>query len=118
MNPIHQEQSKITSIARHLMDIYFELGMTTVNVTVRSDNESSAVLASSDYVVPISQSYINQLNEAFEIKRSLESEDYYENLLDVENSDNDKRIIGSMIDYGKAEVIDDKFQILVVRNKH
>ncbi len=118
MNTKQQEQSKITSIARHLMDIYFELGMTTINVTVRSDEESSAILVSSEYNDVIPQSYIDHLNEAFEIKRSLESEDYYENLLDVENSDNDKHIIGSMIDYGKAEIIDKQFQILVVRNVH
>lgn len=110
------EQTKISSIAKHLMEMYFNCGITTVNLEVRCDETTSAIMANGTCPHAISMDYINELNQAFEIKRSIESEDYYETLLDVEYSDNDKRIIGSMIDYGKAEIEDNELKIIVVRH--
>lgn len=118
MSTNNTEHTKISSIAKHIMEIYFEFGITTVDLKVRSDEETSAILATGEYSDNISTEYLQELNEAFEIKRSIESDDYYENLLDVEYSDNDKRIIGSMIDYGIAEIVDNQFKILVVRHIH
>ena len=116
MSTNNSEYTKISSIAKHIMEIFFEFGITTVDLKVRSDEETSAILATGDYVDSVSEEYLQELNQAFEIKRSMESEDYYENLLDVEYSDNDKRIIGSMIDYGSAEIVDSQLKILVVRH--